>query len=58
MNFTAVRQAVRSTDLLRRMGKIEKIVSTTIEASGPEASIGDVCRIYKKAETALYTRKS
>lgn len=49
MNFTAVRQAVRSTDLLRRMGKIEKIVSTTIEASGPEASIGDVCRIYKKS---------
>lgn len=30
------------------MGKIEKIVGMTIEASGPAASIGDVCRIYSK----------
>ncbi|MBQ4166205.1 MAG: flagellar protein export ATPase FliI [Oscillospiraceae bacterium] len=30
------------------MGKIEKIVGLTIEASGPTCNIGDVCRIYSK----------
>ncbi len=30
------------------MGKIEKIVGMTIEASGPTCNIGDVCRIYSK----------
>lgn len=30
------------------MGKIEKIVGMTIEASGPECNIGDVCRIFSK----------
>ncbi len=35
-------------DSFRYMGKIEKIVGMTIESSGPECSIGDVCRIYTK----------
>ncbi len=30
------------------MGKIEKIVGMTIEASGPTCNIGDVCRIFSK----------
>ena len=30
------------------MGKIEKIVGMTIEASGPACNIGDVCRIFSK----------
>lgn len=32
----------------RSMGKIEKIIGMTVESSGPECNIGDVCRIYKK----------
>lgn len=48
LNFTGFRESVKSTDLFRYMGKIEKIVGMTIEASGPAASIGDVCRIYSK----------
>ncbi|MBQ9946997.1 MAG: flagellar protein export ATPase FliI, partial [Oscillospiraceae bacterium] len=35
-------------DTFRYMGKIEKIVGMTIEASGPTCNIGDVCRIYSK----------
>lgn len=48
LNFTGFRESVKSTDLFRYMGKIEKIVGMTIEASGPAAGIGDVCRIYSK----------
>jgi len=50
MNFSAVREAVSRADLFRYEGKIEKIIGMTIEASGPEANIGDVCRIYRKGE--------
>lgn len=50
MDLSAVRTAVKKTDLYRYMGKIEKIVGMTIEASGPLCNIGDVCRIFKKGE--------
>ncbi len=53
MNFAAVRETVRKADLFRYQGKIEKIIGMTIEASGPEANIGDVCRIYKKGSGSL-----
>lgn len=48
MDFSAVRNAVRNTELYRYMGKIEKIIGMTIESSGPVCNIGDVCRIFKK----------
>lgn len=32
-------------DLCTRMGKIDKIVGMTVEATGPASNIGDVCRI-------------
>ncbi len=35
------------------MGKIEKIVGMTIEASGPTCNIGDVCRIFSKDMTSF-----
>lgn len=52
MNFAAVRETVRKADFFRYQGKIEKIIGMTIEASGPEANIGDVCRIYRKGESS------
>ncbi len=50
MNFAAMRGALEDAQLYRRMGKIEKIVGMTIEASGPECNVGDVCRIFKKGD--------
>ncbi|MDR0197860.1 MAG: FliI/YscN family ATPase [Oscillospiraceae bacterium] len=35
-------------DSYRNMGKIEKIIGMTIEASGPTCNIGDICRIFGK----------
>lgn len=55
MNFEAIREAVKNADVYRRQGKIEKIVGMTIEASGPECNIGDVCRIFRKgSEDFIY----
>lgn len=34
------------TELFTRMGKIDKIIGLMIEATGPVANIGDVCKIY------------
>ena len=39
---------IKEYDTFRYMGKIEKIVGMTIEASGPACNNGDVCRIYSK----------
>lgn len=50
MDFSTMRTSVKNADLYRYMGKIEKIVGMTIEASGPVCNIGDVCRIFKKGE--------
>ncbi len=48
MDFGAFRDEITKYDTFRYMGKIEKIVGMTIEASGPTANIGDVCRIFSK----------
>ncbi len=48
MDLQGFRQELEKLDAYRYMGKIEKIVGMTIEASGPECNIGDVCRIYSK----------
>lgn len=48
LNLTELGNVVKKSELYRYMGKIEKIVGMTIEASGPDCNIGDVCRIYKK----------
>ncbi|MGN0657136.1 MAG: FliI/YscN family ATPase, partial [Ruminiclostridium sp.] len=48
MDLKGFREELKEFDSYRYMGKIEKIVGMTIEASGPECSIGDICRIYSK----------
>lgn len=48
LNFASFRNDINKSDLFRYMGKIEKIVGMTIEASGPACNIGDVCRIFAK----------
>ena len=48
LDFEAFRRDIAKSDTFRYMGKIEKIVGMTIEASGPACNIGDVCRIFSK----------
>ena len=41
----SVRQAVQNANLYTYLGKIDKIVGTTVESMGPACRIGDVCTI-------------
>lgn len=48
MDLRGFTEALAGFEPRRSMGKIEKIIGMTVEASGPECNIGDVCRVYKK----------
>ena len=50
MDFSSIKNKASQGDFYRYMGKIEKIVGTTIQSTGPVCNIGDVCRIYHKGE--------
>ncbi len=55
MDFNAISQRVKNSDLYRYQGKIEKIIGMTVVATGPEGKIGDVSRIFKKgADDFIY----
>lgn len=45
MNMTQCRRVLKFSDLYTRMGKIDKIVGMTVEATGSSCNIGDVCKI-------------
>lgn len=45
MTITDCRRVLKFSDLYTHMGKIDKIVGMTVEATGPSSNIGDVCRI-------------
>ncbi|MDL2219608.1 flagellar protein export ATPase FliI [Ruminococcaceae bacterium OttesenSCG-928-O06] len=49
MNRSAFSQMLQVDDLYTRMGKIDKIVGMTMEATGPTSNIGDVCRVHLAA---------
>ncbi len=52
LDFSSIKSKVAQGDFYRYMGKIEKIVGTTIQSTGPVCNIGDVCRIYHKGESS------
>lgn len=54
MDFATVRNELKNADLYRYEGKIEKIIGMTVEATGPECNIGDVCRIFRKGSDNDY----
>ncbi len=54
MELSDFRKTVDNANFYRRMGKIEKIIGMTVEASGPECNLGDICRIYLKGESDKY----
>ena len=35
----------------KKMGKVMNVVGLTIESAGPDAKIGDLCRIYKEGRS-------
>ena len=56
MDIERMESQLRNTSLYRYLGKIDKIVGTTIESIGPECNIGDVCSIdIPGSSTKIYT---
>ncbi|MEG0648716.1 MAG: FliI/YscN family ATPase, partial [Oscillospiraceae bacterium] len=45
MNKAQMQSFIKQSDLYTYMGKIDKIVGMTIEATGPACNMGDVCRM-------------
>lgn len=48
IDFNGFKTELKNLDTYRHLGKIQKIIGTTIESSGPVCNIGDLCRIYSK----------
>lgn len=54
MDLKGFAEEIKNFEPRRTMGKIEKIIGMTVEASGPQCNIGDVCRVYKKGQREDY----
>lgn len=53
MNLQYWQEALDSCDLFTYMGRIDKIVGMTVEATGPNSNLGDVCTIGEKGSEVL-----
>ena len=42
---------IEDDTFFRKMGRVENVVGLTIESAGPEAKLGDLCRIYPADDT-------
>ena len=45
-------RTVKEESFFRKLGKVVNVVGLTIEAVGPDARLGDVCRIVPEAAEA------
>ena len=43
-------QTVLNKSFFKKLGKVENVVGLTIESSGPDAKMGDMCRIFTDSE--------
>ena len=43
-------RAVLNKTKIKKLGKVENVVGLTIESAGPDAKLGDLCRIYTDAQ--------
>ena len=45
--------AVMNKTYFKRLGKVANVVGLTIESSGPDAKMGDLCKIYTDADKII-----
>lgn len=48
INFNDYKKIINNTATFSQIGKVLQVIGLTIEADGPESSIGDLCHIYNK----------
>lgn len=46
--------SVLDAPLYRNMGKVENVIGLSIESKGPEAKLGDLCKIYTNGDEFIY----
>ncbi len=49
--LSEARAALRSADLVRRIGWVRRLQGLAIEAEGPEVELGEMCRILPRGTT-------
>lgn len=47
-------EKLKKDTFFKKMGKVVNVVGLTIESAGPEAKLGDLCRIYLEGRTGKY----
>ncbi len=52
IDFTAQRELVQRTPTIKLDGKVRRVIGLIIESLGPQASLGELCRIYRRADSA------
>lgn len=45
IDFSRYRKILENSDFIEYTGKVSKVVGLTIESNGPEANIGEICRV-------------
>jgi flagellum-specific ATP synthase len=48
MSLEALRRATRTAELTRRLGTIRRVHGLTVQAEGPDAVMGEMCRIWPR----------
>ncbi len=54
MGYLGKYEQLKEEVFFKRLGKIVNVVGLTIESSGPDARLGDLCRVYKKGRSGEY----
>lgn len=51
INLQKYRQILQNSDFIEYSGRVSKVVGLTIESSGPEVNIGEICNIFAQRST-------
>lgn len=51
LNLSRYTTAIQSGELTRRIGKVSQYFGLVVEATGPDAFLGELCQIYSRAQT-------
>jgi flagellum-specific ATP synthase len=51
LNLQRYTTAIQGSELIRRIGKVSQFFGLVVEATGPDAFLGEVCQIYSRSQT-------
>jgi flagellum-specific ATP synthase len=54
IDFSKYIRALDKSDFMRYTGKVSKVIGLTIESTGPEAKIGELCELHTSNDSLIY----